>query len=203
MNKTIPAATLSHEQQIELTLAYERGTDAALVREWLGRYPVLSDDIITFVLALRVLDGPDVALEGNLEAAIDRGMARGVASAVAATPTRAWGLREALKSANLTKSALARQLRLGLDVVDKFVQGQINLATVPQRFFAELATALDTQPELAFAWAQHSTGVRPANLRAEAGMHDEAPAVESFADAIAHSPAANMSADARTYWLAD
>jgi hypothetical protein len=203
MNKTITAATLTHEQQIELTLAYEQGTEAALVQEWLRRYPVLSDDIITFVLALRVFDGPDVALDGTLEAAVDRGMARGVASAVATAPARAWGLREALKGANMTKAALARQLRLGMDVVDKFVQGQIDLVTVPQRFFAELAAALQTQPEMALAYAQQSTRVRPAHLRAEAGMHDDAPAAESFAEAIQRSPAASMGADARAYWLAD
>lgn len=203
MNTTSTAATLTHEQQIELTLAYEQGTDAALVQDWLRRYPALSDDIITFVLALRVFDGPDVALSGTLEAAIDRGVARGMAAALATAPARAQGLREALRAANLTKSALARQLRLGLDVLEKFVQGQIDLATVPQRFFGELAQALGTQPEMALAYAQQSTRVRPANLRAEAGADEEPVSAESFADAIERSPAANMNADARSYWLAD
>ncbi len=203
MNKTATAATLSHEQQIALTLAYEQGTHAALVQDWLRRYPALSDDIITFVLALRVFDGPDVALDGAAEAAIDRGMARGIAGALAVTPAQAWGLREALKAASLTKAALARRLRLGLDVVDKFIQGQIDLATVPQRFFEELAGALKTQPEQALAWARQSTPVRPAHLRAEAGAPTEAAAGESFADAITRSPTASMSADERAYWLAD
>ena len=197
----ITQAALSREQQIELTLAYERGADGPLVQEWLRSYPALSDDIITFVLALRAFDGPDVVLDAPLEAAIDRGMARGLAAAKATAPARAWGLREALKSANVTKTALARQLRLGLDVVDKFIQGQIQLATVPQRFFAELADALHTQPEVALAWAQHSTSVRPAHLRADAEVNAEVAASESFAEAIAHSPAASMSAADRAQWL--
>jgi DNA-binding transcriptional regulator YiaG len=195
---------LSSAQQIALIEAFERGEDQALVLEWLRRYPHLSDAITDFMLTLRLLDGPEVTLDPALNAAIERGMARGLERAYAATPAPVMNLVAALQAAQVTKPQLAKMLHIGTQVVDKFVQGQIALASVPQRFLAQVAQALNASMEQVQTWANQSVAVT-ANLRRDTSARlpgaDDAMAPQSFAEAVRACSPKSMSAADKTAWL--
>lgn len=199
------AAVLSRAMQMQLTAAFERGEDHTLIVEWLTQYPELSDDIINFSLALQVVAGPEVETSAEFDPAIARGIARAMARVAVATAP-ALGLREALRAAGVQKPQVANQLRIGVDVLDKFVKGTIDLASVPHRFFERLGQALNASVEQARAWAEASAATGP-NLvpslqRGPAQTPDShAPvAHQSFAEAVTAST--NMSPAERTDWLA-
>ncbi len=138
-NRRDASTELSAEMQVALIEAFERGEDQAVVLDWLNRYPHLSDEIITFTLALRVLDGPEPELAPETEAAMQRGLDAGMQRVLALSPARAQNLMDAMSAAGISKQQLARRVRIGATVIDRFVQGKIALATIPQRFFALVA----------------------------------------------------------------
>lgn len=195
-------AALSYAQQIELIEAFERGEDQPMVLDWLQRYPHLSDDIISFMLALQVIDGPNLASDPQMDAAIERGMALGRAR-IHAAPAAQLDLAAALQAANLTKPQLAKQLNIGSKVVDKFVQGQILLASIPQRFLAQVAQALHATVEQVQGWAQQST-VAVSLLRRGAAQAPDAQTAsdpETFAEAVRACSPKSMSEAEKAAWL--
>ena len=195
---------LSPTQQIELIEAFERGEDQTIVLDWVKRYPQLSDDIVNFMLALRIVDGPDVAIDPTLDAAIERGMALGMQRIHAAAPAAQMNLVAAMQAAGVTKPQLAKHLHIGLKVVDKFVQGQIALASIPQRFFAQIAQSLNASIDQVQSWAQQSSVVVATLRRAQAHAPEATPqpvAQESFAEAVRTCSPKSMSATDRALWL--
>jgi transcriptional regulator with XRE-family HTH domain len=197
------AGLLTREMQIALIEAYERGDDGSLVLDWLGRYPHLSDEIVTFMVALRVVDGPEPAPMPEVDAAVTRGMALGMQRIQALALAAAPALREALANAGVTKQQLARQVGIAATVIDKFVQGKIALATVPQRFLARVAQALHADVAQVRQWAEASYALQPALLRAKgrAPGPEPVPAQESFADAVRACSPKSMPAAQRDEWL--
>jgi hypothetical protein len=204
-------ATLSREMEIELMTAMERDDDTLLVA-WLERYPAMTDDIIAFVAALRVIDTPDFTPTADVDVAVNRGIAKGLArvafAATAGVPAGASArdLNDALKASGLSKSAAARKTQIGVDVLQKLLQGRITIATIPQRFFERLGQALGGSLEQARQWAERSfeagPQVQPALRRGSAHVQptESTSAPESFSDAVQRSP--NMSHDDKTSWLA-
>lgn len=195
------AGPLTREMQIALVEAFARGDDGPLVLDWLGRYPHLSDEIVTFMVALRVVDGPEPAPAPELDAAVARGVALGMRRIQALAPVPA--LHTALANAGVTKQQLARQVGIAATVIDKFVQGKIALATVPPRFLARVAQALHADVAQVREWASASHALQPALLRAKGHVlgAEPAPAQESFADAVRACSPKSMSAAERDEWL--
>lgn len=195
------AGPLTREMQIALVEAFERGDDSALVLDWLGRYPHLSDEIVTFMVALRVVDGPEPTPAPELDAAVARGMALGMQRIQALAPVPA--LHTALANAGVTKQQLARQVGIAATVIDKFVQGRIALATVPSRFLARVAQTLHADVAQVRDWAAASYALQPALLRAKGHVPgaEPAPAQESFAAAVRACSPKSMSAAERDEWL--
>ena len=197
-------AILSPTQQIELIEAFERGEDQAIIMDWVKRYPQLSDDIVNFMLALHIVDGPDVAIDLTLDATIERGMALGMQRIHATAPVAQMNLVAAMQAASVTKSQLAKHLHIGLKVVDKFVQGQIALASIPQRFFTQIAQALNASIDHVQSWAEQSTAAVATLRRAQAHAPDataQPVAQESFADAVRTCSPKSMSEADRSLWL--
>lgn len=206
MSDNIIGASLPRALQYDLIAAHERGDHAAVAAQ-VRAHPEWSDAIVTFMLGLTALDGPEFAPTPALEAALDRAFARALATvgvAVESEPT----LAEALRRAGLTHAQAARRLHLGVDVLDKLLKGRIAVATVPPRFFARLADLLSATADQAHHWltamtATPAPALRPALRRGKASVPaDDAPAApEAFADAVRRSP--DMPAAARAEWLAD
>jgi len=208
------ATTLTRDMELELMQAIEEHDDHIVLVDWLTRYPMLSDDILACVAAIRFLDAPIDALD-DLDATVDVGIARGLArvtvsaSVTVAQTATAIDLRAALKGAGMTKSAIAKRLDLGVDVFDKFLSGRIALVTVPQRFFAQLGQALNSSVEQARQWAEASCAsgpsIQPALRRATKAITPDDRAneanVESFSVAVQKSP--NMRKEARQRWSVD
>jgi hypothetical protein len=200
------AAKFSPEMQITLIEARECGADQALLADWLGRYPEISDEIVEFFLALQVIDGPEPAPDVALDAAVARGMALGLARVRALAVAPAISLGDALATAHVAKAQLARQVGIGTEVITKFVQGRIILSSVPARFFARVAQALGASVEQVRQWAEASTQIAPAPApalrRDHARTPDAAPpAPETFADAVQATSPKSMSAADRAAWL--
>ena len=206
-------ATLSREMEMELMTAMERGDDTLLI-DWLDRYPTMTDDIIAFVAALRLIDAPDFAPTADVEVAVNRGIAKGLARVAFAAAAEAQApvgavmhdLNDALKASGLSKSAAARKTQIGVDVLQKLLQGRITIATIPQRFFERLGQALGGSLEQARQWAERSFEVGPQMQPALRRGSAQVPPTESgadpeaFTDAVQRSP--NMSHADKTNWLA-
>jgi hypothetical protein len=193
---------LSPAMQVALIEAHNEGQELALVQNYLRQYPALRDEIAEFMLALAVFDGPDPVPDPELEGIVARGLARGKAMAQAVAATPALTLREAMAARGVKKTQLARALRLGMDVLDRLVQGGIDLATVPARLFTQVGDALQASADEVRAWAEHSVPVQPQFRRGQAQTPSAAKANrQSFADAVHQSPAANMSEADRALWL--
>lgn len=200
------AASFSPEMQLSFIEARERGTDQALLADWVGRYPELSDEIVEFFLALQVIDGPEPAPDVELDAAVARGMALGLERVRALAVAPATSLSEALAAAHVAKAQLARQVGIGTEVITKFVQGRIVLSSIPARFFARVAQALGATVEQVRQWAEASTQLAPAPApalrRDQARTPDAAPpAPETFAEAVQATSPKSMSPADRAAWL--
>lgn len=201
-------ARLPRALQYVLVEAHEHGDQAAITRQ-LRQHPEQSDAIITFLLGLAALSGPEIAPDPASDALLDRALARGMARVATTTATTA-SLAEALRQAGWTKARAARQLGLGTDVLEKLTRGRIVAATIPARLIARLgellrATTDEMQRLLDAASATPAVAIRPALRRARASTPEDdaaaTPAPESFAEAVRHSP--DMTPAARAEWLAD
>ncbi len=205
IQRTPSAATLTREQEYALLQAVEQGDEHTVMVDWLKRYPDLTDEIIAFVSALRIFDTQDDEAIYATANAVDIGIARGLARVTAVAAAPALDLKAALEAAGMTKTVAARRLQIGVDVLQKLMQGRITVATIPQRFFERLGQALESSVEQARQWVDRSfelsVQVQPALRRGSAKTpKDAVPATpESFADAVQHSP--NMAGDAKKEWL--
>ncbi len=177
-------AALPRQLQMRLVMALDVG-DQAAVRQAMLEYPDLGDAIASFVLSLQILDDPPTE-DAALDSAVDRGMARGLARL---------DLTRAFKTAGVTKPQAARHMRLGVDVLNQIFEGRITLASIPERFFTRLATALQLAVEDVQQAVAHSFDApqKPAFRRG-----DTPASIQDFADAVRHS--ANMTDAERAEW---
>lgn len=182
--------------QMVLVDAHERG-DQAQIRAQMLANPAMSDAIVSFMLALSAISGPEIEEGPEVDALVARALDR----------TRP--LPEAIKKAGFTRVTLASRLRMGVDLLDKVAQGRIDLATVPQRFFARLSEALGSTIEQArgcVELAAHDVrpALAPALRRDDPRRKGSAAASEpttsaDFAALVRQNP--NMSADDKAFWL--
>jgi hypothetical protein len=203
--RTPSTATLTREQEYELLHAVEQGDEHTVMVDWLKRYPDLTDEIIAFVSALRIFDEQsDEAIYATADV-VEHGIAKGLARVTTVAAAPALDLKAALEVAGMTKTIAARRLQIGVDVLQKLMQGRITVATIPQRFFERLGQALESSVEQARQLVNQSfelgVQVQPAYRRGAAKTpKDIEPAPpESFADAVQRSP--NMAADVKKEWL--
>jgi len=190
--------------QVALIEAFERGDDQTMVLDCLNRYPHLNDEIITFMVALRVMDGPEPELASETEAALLRGLDRGMQRVLALSPVQAQSLADAMTAAGVGKQQLARHVHIGATVIERFVQGKIALATIPQRFFALVAEVMNAPAEQVRLWAEQSYAVQSSFRRDQArvpGADDATPQTISFADAVREVSPRSMTEDDRQMWL--
>jgi aryl-alcohol dehydrogenase-like predicted oxidoreductase len=199
MNNDIVATMMTQEMQYALLEAFEQGTDQALVHDWLSSYPTLADDIIEFATAMYALGGPDIAPDPELDAAIERGIALGMQRAGITMVT----LSDALQAEHIKKTTLARQLRLGVDVLDAIMHARITRTSIPFRFIEQVGQALHTTVSQVQSWldATYATDhLAPAlrRDRADASATESNSLPLTFQDAIEAS--LNMSDSERASW---
>ena len=185
--------SLPRAMQMELVDAFERGDQSTITRH-LERNPEMGDAIITFMLGLQVMSAPEIDAP-EIDAIVDRGIAQGM---------RRLTLSLAFESARLTKVRAARKLHLGADILQKLMEGRIQIESIPQRFFDQLAAVLETSLEhcrqciegSAIAPAQMAANRLGASLTPE--ERQEIPA-QTFAEAVSRSP--DMQDADRADWL--
>jgi hypothetical protein len=194
---------LPREIQWQLVQAFE-SSDRAALRELMQQHPALVPEIADYMLALTALAEAEEAPEAEIDAAIARAVRTALATRSGPDSQPAMTLREAIVRAGARKAALARQLRLGVDVLNRLVEGAIDLKTVPERLFAELGEKLNATADIVLQWmraSQAGAQAQPALLRGEAQTPQAGASgpLVAFDDAVRASP--NMTEDERTRWL--
>ncbi len=199
---------LPRDLQIQLIEAFERG-DSGFAVTCMGRHPDLSDAISSFMLALVAVSGPGAPEDdAELDAVVTRGTRKGLerffAAQAAALVPAVTTLSEAMRAASVSKIRLARQLHLGVDVVDLLVSGRINLATVPRRLFERVGATLGASLDQARRWAeaaQSGPQASPALLRGKAAPPDASDATPALSFIQVVQGSGNMSDADKADWL--
>lgn len=191
-NQSTTQLTLPRALQMELVAAAER-RDQGAIRRAMQTNPRLSEAIASFVLALQFFNDPHDASSSVSDDVVERGLARGLARIQHATSPN---LSQVMKAAGKTKPQLAGALHLGSNVINLLTEGRIALTTIPRRFFAQLAEALQTTVD-EVTRAVESSFAAPAFARDRLGK--PASEIHDFAQAIRNSP--EMSDEDRAAWL--
>lgn len=185
-----------HQIEADFVVAYGQGEHLI---EWLERYPehalALTDLAIALDLeAQHLLSAPsDERLSAAARALTH---ARNQVFGTPPTPSSP-GLVARARSLGYTVPQLARQLRLGGDILFKFNHGMIQPDTVPRRLLKQLAAALEWSIDGLPACL---TGPRPAPAHYYGDTAPQRGNEQSFAEALVDSDA--TSDEDRAAWLA-
>lgn len=158
-------------------------------------HPAEQDQLIDFIAAYhatdRKNDEPLLALtQRACQTALDRAFA---------PQTVAASLGELRKSRNLTKVAVAKGLRLTVDVWEKFESGAIELVSLSQRQLDRLSQFFQVSSEQFGTILNNSQPSFTLNRRQtkEGAQKEQGPQKQSFSQAIARS---TMSKEDKKFW---
>jgi transcriptional regulator with XRE-family HTH domain len=182
-------------------LAAKEAGDTQEQLRLLSDYPSQQDDLIDFIAAYHAAGGDedgeqDVALLPLTERASQRALDR-----LFEAPTEFSSLTELRKSQSLSKSQVARGLRLGIDVWDKFENGAIELVSLSQKQLERLSQFFHISIEQFGTLLGNSQPAMTLNRRQtqEAARNaQQGPQKQSFEQAIARS---TMSNEDQKFWL--
>jgi transcriptional regulator with XRE-family HTH domain len=159
--------------------------------------PALRDELRIYLeqmLALGEPQGP-MTLTAHEMAMADQVAARVRQKIEAAQPQSLTNLRRARK---LSISALAKQINLPPDLLQRIERGGVRASTIPNRLVGRLAHALGrTEAAIQAAFGMPQTAVSGTRLSAKDGTVVEAEDAVSFAEALQNSAA---SAEQRAEW---
>lgn len=171
--------------------AKEAGDTQAQLR-LLQEHPMEQNDLITFIAAYSATDGQD---EEQPLALTQRAM-RIALERVFVAP-QVVTLAELRQQRNLSKAALAKALRLSIDVWQLFEDGTIELVSLSQRQLDRLAQFFEVTSEQFGTLLAHSQPSLGLNRRqTKAGSQQETKKI-SFKQAMQHS---NMSKEDQKLW---
>ena len=177
------------------------GEQSRLLRE----YPEAQEALIDFIAAYSATGGievgrseQDTPLLALTQRALQRAMDR-VFVAEAAPALTVATLGELRKSRNLSKLDVAKGLRLGVDVWNKFEAGAIELISLSQRQLAHLASFFQVSSDQFGTLLTNSQPAISLNRRQtrEAASQEQGVAKQNFAEAIERS---TMSEEDRQFW---
>ncbi len=170
-----------------------------LVKTWLKQYPEYTDDIMETALLLE----SSAAFEQNPDPAfvaeVDKSFAIVLQQFQAQPqPASTLTLVALLESKKKRRVEAAKNLRVGVDVIDKMARGVIDISTIPETFIDTLAQFLQEGAETiraalmaSFHTPQASPALRQGVAQTAADISANKPAIQSFAEAIAKSPQMN------------
>ncbi len=182
----------------------ERGRN--LVKAWLKQYPEYTDDILQTALLLEAgaafEQNPDPAFVAEVHKNFDTVLQQFHAQQQTAG---AMTLVTLIAAHGKKKLETAKNLRIGVDIIDKLARGAIDISTVPEKLIADLAQFLQESAETIFATLtasfhtpQASPALRQGVAQSAADISANKPATQSFAEAVAKSP--QMSEADRRIW---
>jgi transcriptional regulator with XRE-family HTH domain len=193
------------QAKMELVAALESGGAPAMMAQ-LHRQVRHQGDLAEFAAALLAttpLPNEEALVPQYLPLA-ERATQRALA-AVAAAPAGALTLSAVRRARGLSPAQVARQLKLGVDVLDKLEKGRIVAASVPGRLLDELAALLDISARQVRACLDVVAPATAPALRRQRTVApragQETAAAQTFADAVRRSP--GMSEAQREEWLAE
>jgi transcriptional regulator with XRE-family HTH domain len=174
-------------------------TQISLLRD----HPEQQAELIDFIAAYAATAAPEQEeqLLPLTQRALQNALNRVFASETVAAQVAATSLSELRKSRQLSKPAVARGLRLSLDVWEKFEAGAIELLSLSQRQLERLAQFFQLSTEQFSTLLSNSQpSFTPLRRQTQTGARSEqqGPRKQSFAEAIAHS---TMSKEDKRFWL--
>ena len=192
--------------KLHLVAARERG-DVSALEQVLKAFPMLTAQLVEFDAGLLATSSyADLSDESAVAHVGQRARQRAFA-AVFAEPAAslsvapAASLRVLREAKRLSQVAVARQLGLGVDVINALEHGRIRVASITTRLATALGELLDLSAAAVENILQAQVATVPALRRArhEAGENAAEGADLDFAEAIRLSP--NMSAEEKQRWL--
>lgn len=191
-------------QQLKMAwLAAKEAGDTQTQMRLLRDHPEQQAELIDFIAAYTATAGAETAepLLPLTQRALQSALNRVFASEMAATQVTVTSLSELRKSRQFSKLAVAKGLRLSLDVWEKFEAGAIELVSLSQRQLERLAQFFQVSTEQFGTLLSNSQPTFTLNRRqTREGAHSEqqGPRKQSFAEAIAHS---TMSKEDKRFWI--
>ncbi len=185
---------MSELQSLKMAwLAAKEAGDTQAQLRLLKEHPAQQDALITFIAAYSATEGKD---EEQLLALTQRAM-RTALERVFVAPQVAT-LAELRQQRKLTKSAVAKALRLSLDVWQLFEDGTIELVSLSQRQLDRLAQFFEVPGEQFGTLLTHSQSSLGLNRRqVKTTSQQEETTKISFKQAMQHS---TMSKEDKKFW---
>ena len=191
-------------QQLKMAwLAAKEAGDTQTQMRLLRDHTEQQAELIDFIAAYTATAGAETAepLLPLTQRALQSALNRIFTSEMAATQVMVTSLSELRKSRQFSKLAVARGLRLSLDVWEKFEAGAIELVSLSQRQLERLAQFFQVSTEQFGTLLSNSQPTFTLNRRqTREGAHSEqqGPRKQSFAEAIARS---TMSKEDKRFWM--
>jgi transcriptional regulator with XRE-family HTH domain len=191
-------------QQLKMAwLAAKEAGDVQMQMRLLRDHPEQQDQLIDFIAGYAATSGTDKAeaLLPLTQRALQSAFDRVFSSETATIQVTASNLSELRKHRQLSKLAVARGLRLSMDVWEKFEAGAIELVSLSQRQLERLAQFFQISTEQFSTLLSNSQPAFTLNRRQTregARSEQQGPRKQSLAEAIAHS---TMSKEDKRFWL--
>jgi transcriptional regulator with XRE-family HTH domain len=191
-------------QQLKMAwLAAKEAGDTETQMRLLNDYPEQQAELINFIAACAATAGTETAelLLPLTQRALQSALNRVFASGMVAVQVTEINLSELRKSRQLSKLAVAKGLRLSLDVWEKFEAGAIESVSLSQRQLERLAQFFQVSTEqfgTLLSNSQPAFTLNRRQTREGARSEQQGPRKQSFAEAIAHS---TMSKEDKRFWL--
>jgi transcriptional regulator with XRE-family HTH domain len=184
-------------------LAAKESGDTQTQMQILREHPDAHEQLIDFIAAYSASGGSEpVDLDSPILPLTERAYVRVLDRAFPVQTAAAFAnLSELRKSRNLSKVDVAKGLRLGVDVWNKFEEGAVELVSLSQRQLERLATFFQVGIDQFSTLLNDSQAISTLNRRqtAEAARNaQQGPQKQSFADAIARS---KMPKEDKQFWL--
>lgn len=187
------AARESGDTQEQLRLLREHPAQQDALVDFIAAYHATGGDETTTLIA-SMPETPLLALTQRATGRVlDRLFAEESASEFA-------NLAELRKNRHMSKVDVARALRLGVDVWNKFEEGAIELVSLSHRQLDRMAQFFQVSTEQFSNLLSNSQPVFTINRRqtGEAAQQEQGPHKQSFAEAIQRS---SMNSSDKQYWL--
>jgi transcriptional regulator with XRE-family HTH domain len=191
-------------QQLKMAwLAAKEAGDTETQMRLLNDYPEQQAELINFIAACAATAGTETTelLLPLTQRALQSALNRVFAPEMVAVQVTEINLSELRKSRQLSKLAVAKGLRLSLDVWEKFEAGAIELVSLSQRQLERLAQFFQVSTEqfgTLLSNSQPAFTLNRRQTREGARSEQQGPRKQSFAEAIAHS---TMSKEDKRFWL--
>jgi transcriptional regulator with XRE-family HTH domain len=187
---------LSRDQQLaDATIRYLELLEAGQltsVRDFVAAVdPELREELaehLEFVLATGQLADAE-AISPAEEAAAEGAAARARARLVLSVQPTMQSLTEARKARKLSSAALAKLINLPVDLAVRIERGGVLAASLPEKLFARLATALQTSADEVRAMLSAPPSASAVRLSAQDGTRVGSDTPLPFAEALAQSAA--------------